>query len=266
MEILVKDIDQKILLTQTQDFKTDLGWSDAAEQMDREILYSIINPTENYETVRFIHEPYLSTNGVQQTDIWFYFYFLDSGGTYTQNYEATGLTLIENYKMLKQSTESFFRLEFYKTPNGDTPNQTNRRMVFAKNLSLPLGEKIFYTGGTSPLNEFIYFPVFTGSNYRNTENMYFFWFEDDSPFEGTSITGDTFYMTAKFYNAKDGTIIDFVNQTLSPSTPIVEENHIYYKVTIQRNDFSYRIFTFQGSTGSRIGRTGAPIRFYERIR
>ena len=34
MEILVKNIDQKILLTQTQDFKTDLGWSDAAEQMD----------------------------------------------------------------------------------------------------------------------------------------------------------------------------------------------------------------------------------------
>jgi hypothetical protein len=71
MEILVKDIDQNILLTQTQEFKTDLGWSDAAEEMDREILYSIINPTENYETVRFIHEPYLSTNNIQQTDIWF---------------------------------------------------------------------------------------------------------------------------------------------------------------------------------------------------
>ena len=266
MEILVKNIDQNILLTQTQDFKTDLGWSESAEQMDKEILYSIINPAENYETVRFMHEPYFSTNGVQQTDIWFYFYFLNSGGTYTQNYEETGLTLIENYKMLKQSTESFFRLEFYKTPNGDAPNQTNRRMVFGKNLSLPLGEKIFYTGGTSPLNEFIYFPVFTGSNYRNAENMHFFWFEDDSPFEGTTITGDTFYMTAKYYNSKDGTVTDFVNQNLSPSTPIVEEDHIYYKVIIQRSDFSYRVYTFQGSQGGRIGETGSPIRFYERIK
>jgi hypothetical protein len=73
-------------------------------------------------------------------------------------------------------------------------------------------------------------------------------------------------MTAKFYNAKDGTVIDFVNQTLSPSTPIVEENHIYYKVTIQRSDFSYRVFTYQGTTGGRIGITGSPIRFYERIK
>lgn len=264
MEILVKNIDQKILLTQTQEFKTDLGWGDAAEQMDKEILYSIINPTENYETVRYIHEPYTSINGIQQTDIWYYFYFLNSGNTYTQDYEVTGLTLKENYKMLKQSTESFFRLEFYKTSNGDAPNQTNRRMVFAKNLTLPLGEKIFYTGGTSPLNEFLYFPVFTGSNYRNTENMYFFWFEDDSPFEGTSITGNTFYMTAKFYNAKDGTVIDFVNQTLSPSTPIVEESHIYYKVIIDRTDYSYQVFDFYGSQGARIGETGSPIRFYER--
>ena len=94
--------------------------------------------------------------------------------------------------------------------------------------------------------------------------MYFFWFEDDSPFEGTSITGNTFYMTAKFYNAKDGTVIDFVNQTLSPSTPIVEESHIYYKVIIDRTDYSYQVFDFYGSQGARIGETGSPIRFYER--
>jgi hypothetical protein len=137
-------------------------------------------------------------------------------------------------------------------------------MVFAKNLTLPLGEKIFYTGGTSPLNEFLYFPVFTGSNYRNTENMYFFWFEDDTPFIGTNITGNTFYMTAKYYNAKDGTVIDFVNQTLSQSTPIVEESHIYYKVIINRTDYSYQVFDFYGSQGARIGETGSPIRFYER--
>jgi|694.fasta_scaffold15608_6 hypothetical protein len=268
MEILRnKNNNQSILLTQTQDFKTDLGWSDDAEKMDNEILYNILNGAQNYETVRYVHEPYTSTtSNIYQTDIWFYFYFLNSGGTYTQNYEATGLTLIENYKMLKQSTESFFRLEFYKTPNGDAPNQTNRRMVFAKNLSLPLGEKIFYTGGTSPLNEFIHFPVFTGSNYRNTENMYFFWFEDDSPFEGTNITGNTFYMTAKFYNAKDGSVIDFVNQSLPPSTSIIEENHLYYKVIINRTDYSYQVFNFYGSQGAIIGKTGSPIRFYQRIK
>lgn len=268
MEILRnRNNNQSILLTQTQDFKTDLGWTESAEKMDSEILDSILNLSQNYETVRYIHEPYNSaTSGIYQTDIWYYFYFLNSGGTYTQDYRETGLTLLENYKMLKQSTESFFRLEFYKTPNDDAPNQTNRKMVFAKNLTLPLGEKIFYTGGTSPLNEFIYFPVFTGSNYRNAENMYFFWFENDDPFDGTNITGNTFYMTAKFYNAKDGSIIDFVNQTLSPSATIIEENHLYYKVIIDRTSFSYQVYSFFGSQGARIGVPNSPIRFYQRIK
>lgn len=266
MEILRnKNNDQKIILSPNQDFKLDLGWGDAAEQMDKEILYSIINPTENYETVRFVHSPYTSNLGIYQTDIWYYFYFL-SGTTYTQDYEATGLTLLENYKMLKQSTESFFRLEFYKTPNDDAPTLTNRRLVFSKNLSLPLGEKIFYTGTTVtlPVSEYIHFPVFMGSNYRNTENMYLFWFEDETAFNETNITGNTFYMTAKYYNAKDGTIMDFTNSLLSTGTTVNETNHLYYKIIIDRTDFSYQVFQYNGSVGSRKGQTSTPIRFYQK--
>lgn len=269
MEILRKNIDQNIVIPNDLSFKTELGWTEGAEQMDNEILYTIINPIENYETVRYIHHPYTSsTTNILQTDIWYYFYFL-SGTTYTQNYEATGLTILENAKMLKQSTESFFRLEFYKTANDEPPLQTNRRLVFTKNLTLPLGEKVFYTGttgpGTFPVNDYIYFPVFTGSNYRNTENMYFFWFYDDSPFEETNITGNTFYMTAKFYNAKDGSVIDFVNKSKSVGQDIVEQEDLYYKVIIDRTDFSYQIYRYDGTTiGQRIGESSDPITFYER--
>ena len=137
MEILRKNVDQKIILSNDQTFKTDLGWTENAEEMEKEILYSIINPADNYETVRYVHSPYVETIDdytISQTDIWHYFYFLD-GSTYIPNYEATGLTLEENSKMLRQSTKSFFRLEFYKTSDDEAPNQTNRRLVFTKNLS-----------------------------------------------------------------------------------------------------------------------------------
>jgi hypothetical protein len=287
MEILRKTTNQNIILNSEQTFKTDLGWTENAEILEKEILYEIINPTENYETVRYIHQPYdVSTSRdttFQQTDIWFYFYFnrygydftnpitpILTGVTREQDYQLVDFTIQENALMLKQSTESFFRLEFYKTPNDEAPNNTNRRMVFAKNLALPLGEKIFYTGTTSgstiSLNDYIYFPVFTGSNYRNKENMYFFWFTDDSPFSETTITGNTFYMTAKFYNAKDGSVIDFTNKDLPFTDNIVEENDMYYKVIIDRTNFSYQIFEFNGSVGPRIGQTGNPIDFYEKIR
>jgi hypothetical protein len=151
-------------------------------------------------------------------------------------------------------------LEFFKTPNGVKPDRTNRKFVFAKNLSLPLGEKYFHTD----FNDYIFLPVFMGSNYRNKENMYLFWFQDESPFSGTTITGNTFWMTAKFYNAEDGSISDFVNKPNLSDTfsddrvgtgstksvifyekkstdSITEYEDLYYKVTIDKSDYSYII-------------------------
>jgi hypothetical protein len=173
--------------------------------------------------------------------------------------------------MLKQATESFFRLEFFKTPGTvsnnvlscEPPTRQNRKLIFAKNLSLPLGEKMFY----NPLNGYIHLPVFRGSNYSNKENMYFFWFQDESVLTETNLsgstTGNTFFMTAKFYNAKDGTILDFTNDCFSTGHTITEQNDMYYQVNIDKRDYSYQVFSFSGTTGSQKGKTNTPIKFYE---
>lgn len=257
MKILRKNIDQNIIINQQTDFKTDLGWNENAEEMEREVLTNIINPIQNFETIRYIHKPYVGTNGISQTDIWYKFLFL-SGSTYVTDYEPTGLTARENALMLKQTTESFFRLEFYKTPNNVSPDRTNRRLVFSKNLSLPLGEKYFLT----TLNDDIFKPVFSGSNYRNKENMYLFWFQDDTALNEETITGDTFFVSAKFFNAEDGSITDFVTTDLS--VEVNESSDMYYKMVIDRTDYSYQIYRYNGTTGSRIGESNDPIMFYER--
>lgn len=286
MQILRKNEDLNLVLNHETDFQTNLGWQENLAQLEDEILGDIINPTENYETVRFIHEPYDSTNNlsenvVEQTDIWFYFYFLNNG-TYNNglDYNRVGITTRENAKMLKQSTESFFRLEFFKTPhilddNGEiigyeAPTRINRKLVFAKNLSLPLGEKVFYTGEN--FNEYIHVPVFMGSNYKNKENMYFFWFQDESVLTETTLsgttTGNTFFMTAKFFNASDGSIVDFTNDAFSASysaTGLTESTDMYYQIDINKLDYSYKVYLFDGTKSTdRYGRTCLPIQFYER--
>ncbi len=264
MRILGSNIEKNIVLNNESDFKSDLGWSDNFKDFENETLEKVINPIENYETVRYIHKPYsgITTNPNDlQSDIWFYFYFL-SGGTYVQDYQATGLSLLENAKMLKQSTESFFRLEFFKTTNNEPPERLNRRLVFAKNLTLPLGEQFYIT--KNDFYEKIFVPVFTGSNYKNSENMYFFWFNDDSSFNETSLTGTTFWMTAKYFNAKDGTILDFVNTCMGSNSEVVESRDVYYKLEIDRTDFSYQIYNYTGTTGSRVGDKSNPILFYEK--
>lgn len=257
MKILRKTVDQNIILNSEDTFRTDLGWQEGAEEMEREVLESIINPAQNFETVRYIHKPYVGGLGLSQTDIWYNFSFL-SGSTYVSDYEPTGLSAKENAQMFKQATESFFRLEFYKTPNNVAPDRNNRRLVFAKNLSLPLGEKFFYT----VLNDYIFKPVFMGSNYRNKENMYLFWFQDDSALNDETLTGNTFFMGAKFFNAEDGTVTDFVTSNLS--TQVNESANMYYKLEIDKNDYSYQYYRYSGTTGSRIGESNDPIIFFER--
>jgi hypothetical protein len=237
--------------------------------------------------------------------------------------------------MLKQATESFFRLEFYKTPgtvSGTTltcepPTRQNRKLIFAKNLSLPLGEKYFY----NTLNGYIHVPVFRGSNYSNKENMYLFWFADESVLTETNISGtttldkytlvntgstthkltyinnlgvktnltlsgnstqvftgvtnqnfdirevitsydrnyvhgtNTFFMTAKFYNAKDGTILDFTNDSYSTGYTITEQNDMYYQVNIDKTDYSYQVYFYNGVVKcEEVGLTNKPIMFFER--
>ena len=348
MKILTNTNDLNIVLNTEQDFKTDLGWQENLAQFEDEILKDIINPAQNYETVRYIHKPYTSSLNVEQTDIWYQFYFLSGDTisgvttpTYVQEYEAIGITTTENEFMLRQSTESFFRLEFYKTPgviSGNTltcepPTRQNRRLVFSKNLSLPLGEKYFYRGNT--FGYYIHLPVFMGSNYKNKENMYLFWFDDETSLEETDLLGvptldkyifnntgttqsqflfidtfkntnnivlptgtttlygvtgqtfdiknttytiekqldgspvihgmNTFFMAVRFFNAKDGSIINFNNAVFSTTHKVVEEDDMYFQVDFDNYERNYEIFRYGGGTkGPRIGDgINDSIRFFE---
>ena len=270
MKILRQNTDLNLVLNHELDFQMNLGWQENMEQFEDEVLNDIINPIDNYETVRYIHKP----DGINESDIWFYFYF-SNNGSYSKglDYSLVGIEPKENAKMLRQSTESFFRLEFYKTPNllnvngnvtGYTaPTRQNRKLIFTKNLTLPLGEKYFYT----PLQENIHVPVFHGSNYTNKENMYLFWFQDESVLDETNLsgttTGNTFFMTAKFFNAKDGIITDFYNDVYATSREIKENEDMYFQVDIDKRDYSYKIYKFNGTKGAQVGTTSSPLKFYE---
>ena len=55
MKILRKNVDQNLLINTELDFQTDLGWEDNLMQFENEVLDQIINPIENYDTIRYIH-------------------------------------------------------------------------------------------------------------------------------------------------------------------------------------------------------------------
>ena len=247
MKILRKSGDYNIILNKENDFQTNLGWEEGMNIFEDEVLSTIINPIDNYETVRYIHEPYsgLTLNtGDTQCDIWYKFYFIDSGDTYNNglDYSLVGIAPKDNAMMTKVSSESYFRLEFFKTPNNEPPTRINRKLVFSRNLSIPLGEKFYY----NTLRQNIHIPVFTGSNYKNKENMYLFWFQDDSVLSDSTLSGDTFFMSAKFLNATDGSILDFTTTGLTNTQQVVEERDMYYKVVIDKTKYTYKVYRYDG--------------------
>ena len=101
MEILRKSGDYNIILNQQNDFQTNLGWEEGMDIFEDEVLSTIINPIDNYETVRYIHQQYSGLTGNSDDthcDIWYKFYFIDSGSTYTNglDYSLVGIKPKDN--------------------------------------------------------------------------------------------------------------------------------------------------------------------------
>ena len=77
---------------------------------------------------------------------------------------------------------------------------------------------------------------------------------------------NTFFMTAKFFNGKDGSILDFTNSGFTSSYVITEENDMYYQVDFDNYERTYQIYKYNGVTkGDRVGNgSSSSIKFYEK--
>ena len=135
MKILKNNNSQNIIVNNETDFRLDLGWEENLVDFENEVLESIINPATNYETVRYIHTDYQGSAG-NQTDIWYSFYFI-SNSTYIQDYSAPSpnISYRENELMLRQATQSFFRLELFIPPRA--------QMFFFQFLAIKLNFGMF---------------------------------------------------------------------------------------------------------------------------
>ena len=54
MKILRTFKEKDLLINQETDFQTNLGWEENLVQFEDEVLSSIVNPVDNYETIRYI--------------------------------------------------------------------------------------------------------------------------------------------------------------------------------------------------------------------
>jgi hypothetical protein len=239
----------------------NIGRDDAIDIFEQEVLDMVINPIDDVELARFEHKPY---SGLL-TNINYDFYFMPNAieitaattSDYSVSYTAETFTVSEIYQKTPAFSKSFFKLDLYDTVD----RQTQRIMC---SIVLPTQQGLKTTGTIGFGNTAFDVDVVTPSmilDYVGDKEGFFIYFAKDFNF----LNIDTLYMSAKFFNGKNG---EFSRMLNTPQTSLgnrfnfESSQKYYYKVLLDYDNYEYEIQTL---AGQRIGTSGNPIKWYEYV-
>jgi hypothetical protein len=244
-----------------------IGQDDAIDQYQQNVVEDIVGFPGDFEILRFAHAPY---NNDTKTDIKYDFHFFSVNGGVPANpssqvtsalpsdwvtsYIPEGFLTTEIYYYTKPFTKSFFKLDFYDSKDAIT--QTNYFTVI-----LPVQQGFTITAATTsyqpPVN--IKIPSFQLDYVGDKEGFFLYWLRNTS-----FLNISTFYMTAKFFDARLGV---FVKMTNTPQSNIASpfkfnpEDYFYYQVKLNYTDKTYEVFD---NASTRVGTTSS-IKWYEYV-
>ncbi len=255
---------------QTINIPIEMNWdfygrTDSIELYEDEVLKDIIGVAEDFEVLRFSHKDY-GTN--EQTVINYDFYFYDSSQPVVNSTSASdwvnsylfpnatpsGFSATQVYYYEKPFTKSFFKLDFYDTP--DSQSQTNYFTII-----IPVQQGETEPATVSPLLPIVqirkpsYFLDFVGDK----EGFFIYWLKN---FDYLKLS--TFYMSAKFFDGRFGVFVRMMNEPQSslPNKFLFDgTRYFYYKVELDYTTKTYQVFDY---LNNRIG-NGNPINWYEYI-
>ena len=277
--IRVNSPEQKIILPLSMDFD-DAGREDLIKTYEDDVLHKVIGKAKDYEVTRYRHADNMNAalgNPDPSPPIYYKFYFYDptlalpptTPASYTTSYEQLGFTRMEMYQNTKTFKKSFFKLDFY-----DSPNRSDQTLYMSLILNATMSDKQlmnavdFNNDGTpdapviNPNTGAVVIETRRDVNVPSyvltsiNEGYFIHWLKDrkllDIPL---------FYMSAKFYNGKNGKIIKFTNTNPAPLIPTTNPgSSFYYEVPINSTNYIYEVHL----GGTRVGLTpSSPIEFYE---
>jgi len=237
----------KILLSETDKYvevPVEIKWDftgrdDSIEEYQKKMVKEIIGIANDFETSRFSHNSFLN----QKTDINYEFYFYDNvlpitattvtSANWDITYQNEGFTPSDIYYFVKPFTKSFFKLDFYDTP--EDKSQTNYFTII-----LPVQQGDFESASITSLLP---------------------------PVDIRKPNLSEFYMSAKFFNGRTG-IFSVMTNTPQPNiTPtkfnFLSSEYFYYKVKLDYTTKTYEALST--STNTRVGDQVTPIKWYEYI-
>ena len=233
-----------------------LGLDQSVDEYEKEVITEVIGVGRDFEVDRFSNAPFSGTS--QETAIKYQFYFY-SGGTLTDplnwrmDYRGEGFTTGNIYYYDNNFANSFFKLDLYDST--DDKKQKNYITII---IPTQQGLKKDAIMQRTPVT--IKIPDFVLDYVGDKEGFFIYWLK-----KRTFLDINTFYMSAKFYNAMTGTYTKMMNvpqSTISGEHNFDNLTYFYYQVKLDYDKRTYQVFNT--ITGNREG-TPLPIKWYEYV-
>jgi hypothetical protein len=242
-----------------------LGLDQSIDEYESEIITQVIGVGRDFEVTRFSHAP--QTGATQATDIQYEFNFYSGGSlndvaNWKSNYQMEGFTTQEIYYYTNNFTNSFFKLDLYD--NVDDKRQTNYITII---IPTQQGLKMDAIMQTTPVT--IKKPYFVLDYVGDKEGFFIYWLK-----KRNFLDISTFFMTAKFYDAKNGYFTKMMNMPQSSISgnkySFDASQFFYYRVQLDYEKHNYQVFNMnpnQHIYDSFDQRAGAivPIKWYEYV-
>jgi hypothetical protein len=252
-----------------------VGQNDLIDVYEDEVTEKIINRVQDFEVTRYTHketeifeelktninykfhffdrtEPVINTD-VNDESKW----LCDYSYTNDENFADISFTEKELYYYANSFKNSFFKLDFY-----DSKDIEDNKHYFT--IILPTQQGVTRTAdiGTPLLPKVVDIktPDFNLDFIGDKEGYFIYWLKNPQ-----NLNISDFYMSAKFFNAKNGQFTRFLN---SPQSSIPKKHNFnkskyyFYRVNIDYENYEYSVYDI--NTGNRRGNI-TPIKWYEYI-
>lgn len=234
------------------------GQDQSIELFQTEVEGKVVGKGYDFEVKRFPHAEDADNENSTKINYEFYFYngiSLNSSANWTLNYLNQNISNREIYYNSNFFSKSFFKLDLYDSV--DSKRQVNYLSII---IPTQQGKTTSVNFNNRPVD--VKIPSFEMDYSGYKEGFFIYWLKSLD-----FLNINTFYMTAKFYNAKTGR---FVKMTNKPQSTINGDKYnldsityYYYRVVLNYVDNNYKIFDI--TSDDRVGTSTNQIKWYEYV-
>jgi hypothetical protein len=237
---------------------------DGITEYEKDIVSQVIGNPQDFEIIRFAHNVFSNQDSHINYTFNFYDYLQPISATtipitaWEPNYLNNGFSIQDVYYFSKSFVNSFFKLDFYDSPE-DATQTLYLSMILPVQQGLTQSQILSTTLPPVQIKKPEMILDYIGND---KEGFFIYWLRNKN-----FIDVSTFYMKAKFFDAITGVYKEMTNtkqDLLTPSKFTFDHTkYYYYQVKLNYNTKTYEVYSTL--TNSRVGDLNTPIIWYEYV-